>query len=429
MNKFWLGNFFKMFWTVLDFLQKPLAWFSKFYLRVQSKNCGRNGFFVFLFRIFFEFWAKIFRLLDRKLQEVDKTTLCVFRRTIFGLKFFSKVLSRFGFSSENLAWFSNFYLRVQRKNFGRNNFFILLFRFFSEFERNFFSDFWPKNFKKLSKLTSVFADEQFLAWNFFQKFWTVLDFLQKPLAWCSNFYLRVHIKNSGRNDFFNLLFIIFSDFERIFFRLSAKKLQEVVKTTFRVCGWTSFGLGIFLKYFEPFWIFCRNLWHGSQNSIYVSRVKIAEEMVFFNFLFRIFFEFWAKKFSDFWPKNFKKLTKLPSACSDEQFLAWNFFQKFWAVLDFLRKTWHGSQTSIFVSREKIPEEIIFLFFFSDFFRSLSEIFFRFLAKKLQEVVKTNFCVCRRTIFGLNFFSKVLNRFGFSAETFGMVLKLLSSCPQ
>ena len=329
-------NFFKKNWIVLDFLQKPLAWFSKFYPCVQSKNCGRNVCFVLLFRNFSEFERNVFRLLDRKLQEVDKTTLCVFRRTIFGLKFFSKVLSRFGFSSENLAWFSNFYLRVQRKNFGRNNFFILLFRFFSEFERNFFSDFWPKNFKKLSKLTSVFADEQFLAWNFFQKFWTVLDFLQKPLAWCSNFYLRVHIKNSGRNDFFNLLFIIFSDFERIFFRLSAKKLHEVVKTTFRVCGWTSFGLGIFLKYFEPFWIFCRNLWHGSQNSIYVSRVKIAEEMVF-------------------------------------------------------------------------------LTFFSEFFSNFEQKFFRLLAKKLQEVDKTTLCVFRRTIFGLNFFSKVLSRFGFSSE--------------
>ena len=141
-----------------------------------------------------------------------------------------------------------------------------------------------------------------------------------------------------------------------------------------MCGWTNFGLWIFLKCFEPFWIFCRNLWHGSQNSIYVSIVKIAEEMVFC-FSFQNFFRILSKNFSDFWPKNFKKLTKLPSACSDEQFLAWNFFQKFWAVLDFLRKIWHVSQTSIFVSREKIPEEIIFLFFFSDFFRSLSETFF------------------------------------------------------
>ena len=216
--------------------------------------------------------------------------------------------------------------------------------------------------------------------NFFFIFWIVLDFLEKPLAWFSKFYLRVQIKNCGRINFFILLFRIFSEFERKTFRLSAKKLQEVVKTTFRVCGWTNFGLGIFLKCFEPFWIFCRNLWHGSQNSIYVSRVKIAEEMVFL-FFFSEFFSNFEQKFSDFWTENFKKLTKLPSACSDEQFLAWNFFQKFWAVLDFLRKIWHGSQTSTFVSREKISEGIIFLFFFSDFFRSLSETFFQIFGQK------------------------------------------------
>ena len=248
------------------FLQKPLEWFSKFYLRVQSKIPGRNSFFNFSFQNFFQFWAKYFQTFGQKIQEVVKTTLCLFRRTIVGLKFFSKVLNRFGFSAENLAWFSNFYLRVQRKNSWRNNFFILLFRFCSEFERNFFSDFWPKNFKNLSKLTSVCVYEQFLAWNCFQKFWTVLDFLKKHLAWCSNFYLRVHSKNSGRNNFFNLLFILFSDFERIFFRLSAKKLQEVFKTTFCVSRGTRCGLK-FSKKFDSFWIFCRNLWHGSQNSI------------------------------------------------------------------------------------------------------------------------------------------------------------------
>ena len=125
---------------------------------------------------------------------------------------------------------------------------------------------------------------------------------------CSEWKLR-------KNHFFILLF-----------RLSANKLQEVVQTTFRVCGWTKFSLGIFLKCFEPFWIFCRNLWHGSQNSIYVSRVKIAEEMFyFFCFSFQNFFRILSKNFSDFWPRNFKKMSKQPSACADEQFLAWRNF--------------------------------------------------------------------------------------------------------
>ena len=192
------------------------------------------------------------------------------------------------------------------------------------------------------------AEEQFLAWNFFQNLWTVLDFLQKHLAWFSNIYLRVQNKNSGRNKFFILLF-------------------------------------------------------------------------------RIFVGFWAKKFSDFWPKNFKKFSKLPSTCPEEQFVAWFFFLIFESFWIFCRKLCNGSQTSIFVSRVKNPEEKKFLFF-SEFFWILSEKFFRFFAKKLQEVVKTNLCVRRRTIFGLNFFSKVLNCFGFSAELFGMVFKLLSSCP-
>ena len=56
----WNLNFFLKFWIVLHFLQRPLAWSSKFYLRVQSKNCGRNSFLIFLFRIFFGFWAKKF---------------------------------------------------------------------------------------------------------------------------------------------------------------------------------------------------------------------------------------------------------------------------------------------------------------------------------------------------------------------------------
>ena len=214
MNRF--GFSAEIFGMVLKILSTCPEW-----------KLRKKWLFLFFFSEFFSnFEQKFFRSLAKKLQEVDKTTLCVFRRTIFGLKFFSKVLSRFGFSSENLAWFSNFYLRVQRKNSGRNNFFILLFRFFSEFEQNFFSDFWPKNVKKLSKLTSVFADEQFLAWNFFQKFWTVLDFLQKPLAWCSNFYLRVHSKNSGRNDFFNLLFIIFFGFWADIFQTFGQKTSR-----------------------------------------------------------------------------------------------------------------------------------------------------------------------------------------------------------
>ena len=345
----------------------------------------KKWFFLTFFSEFFSnFEQKFFRLLAKKLQEVDKTTLCVFRRTIFGLKFFSKVLSRFGFSSENLAWFSNFYLRVQRKNSGRNIFFILLFRFFSEFERNFFSDFWPKNFKKLSKLTSVCADEQFLAWNFFQKFWTVLDFLQKPLAWCSNFYLRVHSKNSGRNDFFNFLFIIFSDFERIFFRLSAKKLQ-VFKLTFYVSRGTRCGLNFFKKnwivldflekplaWFSKFYLRVQSEICGSNNLFICS--------------FQNFFKFSAKYFQTFGQKTSRSCQNYLPRVQMNKFWLEKFFKNFQPFWIFWR-TWAWFSNFIFVSRVKNPEETVFLFYFSEFFRILSEKIFRLLARKLQEIAK------------------------------------------
>ena len=146
------------------------------------------------------------------------------------------------------------------------------------------------------------------------------------------------------------------------------------------------------------------------------------------FSFQNFFGFWAKNCSDFRPKNFKKLSKLPSTCPVEQFVAWNFFLKFWIVLDFLQKpsAWFPKFYLRVQSKNCGRNSfLIFLFrIFSDFERK----FFRLLAKKFQKVVKTTFYVSRGTVCGLKFFSKVLNRFGFSAETFGMVPKILSTCP-
>ena len=223
----------------------------------------------------------------------------------------------------------------------------------------FFSDFFrilsEKFFRHLSEKRQDFVKTTFYVsrgticgLNFF-KFWIVSDFLQKPLAWFSKFHLRVQIKNCGKNSFFRFLFRIFSTFERKFFRLLAKSSKSCENYLLRVQR-NNLWLEIIFGSFDSFWIFCRNLWHGSQISIYVSRVKIAEETVFW-------------------------------------------------------------------------------FFFSEFFRLLSKIFFRLSAKTLQKVVKTNFCVSRGTICGLKYFLEVLIRFGFSAETFGMVLKHLSTCPE
>ena len=75
-----------------------------------------------------------------------------------------------------------------------------------------FSDFRPKNFKKLSKLSSTCPEEQFVAWFFFLKFWIVMDFLQKLLAWFSSFCVGAQSKNCGKNSFFLFSFQSFFDF-------------------------------------------------------------------------------------------------------------------------------------------------------------------------------------------------------------------------
>ena len=99
---------------------------------------------------------------------------------------------------------------------------------------------------------------------------------------------------------------------------------------------------------------------------------------FFLFSFLFFF-------SDFWPKNFKKFSKLPSTCPEEQFVAWNFYLKFW-IRKPLDMVW---QNSIYVSRVKIAEKIVQ--------------FFRLLAKKLQQFFKNYLLRVQRNNFWLEFF--------------------------
>ena len=221
--------------------------------------------------------------------------------------------------------------------------------------QNFFSNFEQKFFRRLAKkLQEVFKTIFYVprgtvcGLNFFLKFWIVLDFLQKPSAWFSNFYLRVQSKNCGRNSFLIFLFGIFSDFERKIFQTFGQKTSKSCQKCLLRVQRNNLWLEFFLK-FESFPILCRNHWHGSQNSIYESRLKIAEKTAFFVF-FSEFFRFLSENFSDFWPN-------------------------------------------------------------------------------LQKVLKTTFLVSRGTICGLKYNLKVLNRFGFSAETFGMVLKILSTCPE
>ena len=193
-------------------------------------------------------------------------------------------------------------------------------------------------------------------------------FLQKTLAWFSKFYLRVQNKKSGRNNFFILLFRFFSDFEQTFFRLLRQKTsRSCQKYPVRVQT-NNFLLEETFKSFESFWIFCRNLWHCSQNSIYVSRVKTAEEIVFFVFRFRFFFRILSENFSDFWPKIFNKFSNLPSTCPEEQFVAWNFLLKFWILLDFLQKPLAGfSNFYLCVQSKNSGKNNFFILLFRVFF--------------------------------------------------------------
>ena len=99
--------------------------------------------------------------------------------------------------------------------------FQIFFRILSE---NFW-DFWP-NLQKVVKTTFCVSTGTTCGFKIFQKFWTVLDFLQKPLALFSNFYLHVQSKNCGRKSFLNFLFRNFSDFERKIFQTFGQKTSK-----------------------------------------------------------------------------------------------------------------------------------------------------------------------------------------------------------
>ena len=138
--------------------------------------------------------------------------------------------------------------------------------FFGFWAKN-FSDFQPKNFNKLSKLPSACPEEHSVTSIFLKKFWMVLDLLQKPLAWFSNFYLRVQSKNSVRKNFFffftEFFFRILSEISSDFWPENFKKLSKLPCA----CADEQIWAWKFFQNFELFRIFCRNVWHGSQKSI------------------------------------------------------------------------------------------------------------------------------------------------------------------
>ena len=240
-------SFFLQFWNVLVFLQNPLAWFSKLYLRVQSKISGRNSFLILLFGVFFRILREtFFRLSTKKLQEVVKSTSARPEEQFVAWNFFLKFWIVLGFLQKPLAWFSKFYLRVQSENSRRSSFLFFSSEFSRILSKNFFT-FLAKKLQEVFKTTFYVSRGTVCGLNFFLKFWTVLGFLQNSLAWFSNFYLRVQIKNSGRKNFLFFFSYFFRILSEKFIRVLAKKLQEVFKTTLYVSRGTVCGLSLFFK--------------------------------------------------------------------------------------------------------------------------------------------------------------------------------------
>ena len=350
------------------------------------------------------------------------------RGTVCGLIFFLKFWIILDFLQKLLAWFSNFYLRVQSKNCGGNGFFCFSFQIFFQILSENFSDFWPKNFKKLSKLPSACADEQFLGWRNFQKFWTVLVFLQKPLVWFSEFYLRVQSKISGRNSFLNFSFRIFSNFEQNIFRLLAKKLQEVVKTTLCVFRRTISGLNFFSKVLNRFGFSAETFGMVFKNPSSCPEWKLRKKYSFHS-SFHNFFRILSEKFLRLLAKKLLEVFKTTFYVLRGTVFGLNFFLKIWIVLGFLQKPL--ARFSKFYLRVQSKNSgrnnfFILLFrIFSDFERK----FFQIFGQKTSRSFQNYLLRVQRNSLWFEIFSKVFNRFGSSAETFGIVLKLLSSFPK
>ena len=125
----------------------------------------KKYFFLFSFQNFLGFWVKNFRLSAKKLQKVFKTTY-VSRGIVCCLKLFSKVLNRFGFSAETLGMvLKNLSTCPEQKLRKQTVFFVFFPEFFRFLSKN-FSDFRPKNFKKVFKSTFCASRGTFCDFNF-----------------------------------------------------------------------------------------------------------------------------------------------------------------------------------------------------------------------------------------------------------------------
>ena len=116
----------------------------------------------------------------------------------------------------------------------------------------------------------------------------------------------------------------FSDFERKFFQPFCQKTSKSCQNYLLRVQRNNLWLEIFFKIFEAFWIFYRTLWHGSQISIYMSRVKTAEETVFLFFFSAFFLDCERKIFQTFGQKT-SKVFKIIFCVSRGTLCAFKFF--------------------------------------------------------------------------------------------------------
>ena len=226
-NNLWLEKIFKKFWFVLDFLKKPLAWFSIIYLRVQSKNCGRNSFLIFLFRFCSDFERKIFQTFGQKTSKSCQNYLLRVHRNNLWLQIFLKSCEPFWIFYRNFWHGFQNSLYVSRVKIALETFFLFLFSDFFRILSETSFRLSAKKLQKVVKTTFCVSTGTTCGFKFLRKFWTFLDFLQKLLAWFSKFYLRVQSKKCVRNSFLIFLFRFFSDFERKFFQTFGRKTSRL----------------------------------------------------------------------------------------------------------------------------------------------------------------------------------------------------------
>ena len=203
---------------------------------------------------------------------------------------------------------------------------------------------------------------------------------------------------------------VFLFYFQSFFELWAKICQTFGQKTSRICQnyllrvqRNNLWLDFFLS-FETFRIFCRNIWQGSQNSIHVSRVKIAEETVFYCFLSRIFSNFEQNIFRLLAKKLQKVFNKSNFYVSRGTVCGLNFYFKFWNVSDFLQK--HSAWFSKFylrVQSKNCGKNRFLIFYFQNFFRILSKIFSELWPKNFKNLWKLTSPCPQEQLVALNFF--------------------------